>query len=76
MTETYYPAHSSLPVERLALQALRLVEYGSCDGCGNKGYCVVCGARFYVYDAATGESAPELHESDCEVGKALGRCRP
>lgn len=43
--------------------ALKLVEYGSCDGCSNKAYCVECGADL-------------LHDPDCAVGIALGRCRP
>lgn len=81
MTEPLYPRHASGPVPEVtsAIEALRLVEYGSCDGCRNHNNCVVCGANAhgwfndaiddYVYES-------ELHEKDCAVGKALGRCKP
>lgn len=45
--------------------ALKLVEWGSCDGCGAKDFCVVCGA--YWSDG---------HADDCQVWIALGRPEP
>lgn len=54
--------------------ALQLVEYGSCDGCGNKNQCVECGARFHNWTEESG-NVPELHAPDCAIGIALGRAK-
>lgn len=75
MTESLYP---KVP-ESDAVAALRLVEYGSCDGCGGHNMCVLCGADAHGYwDEARDEHIPEaeLHEKTCAVGQALGRCKP
>lgn len=54
--------------------ALQLVEYGSCDGCGNRNKCVECGARFHNWTEDSG-NVPELHVPDCAIGLALGRTK-
>lgn len=55
-------------VERLRA-ALEAVQWGSCDGCGQKSYCPECGTRDVIYK--DGHYTPSVHEADCIVGLAL-----
>lgn len=73
-------------IERLKA-ALRLVEYGSCDGCssmhfakdgrveghggGGRNFCVICGAEAVVWNEDCTESHPEPHHPKCPIGEAL-----
>ncbi len=52
--------------------ALRLVEWGSCDGCGNKHRCVECGAHREVFNEATDEMIAGTHARGCSIAAALG----
>lgn len=58
--------------ERLR-SALKLVEYGSCDNCGNKYRCVECGAdaTWWGEDEELQDPIPQPHKPECPVGKAL-----
>lgn len=62
-----------MTTEAELIAALKLVEFGSCDQCGLKNYCVVCKAPAADYE---NDYLPGLHKPDCAIGKAPGRCKP
>ena len=45
---------------------IRSLQWGSCDGCGQKEYCPICDAPAHDFDYNEGK-----HKPDCPVGKVL-----
>lgn len=57
-------------------EALKQVQWGSCDACGNHMYCPLCDEQKEswwdsVKDCPSDEAIPGKHKADCIVGQAL-----
>ena len=55
---------------------VKSLEWGSCDGCGNRTYCTECsGGKFNNWDKATSQYLPGRHAEDCPVFTEKGEVR-
>ena len=65
--------HELVAEVRKLRAALDLIQWGSCDGCGNKYCCPECGGNKPHPECPRDEDdPPEGHKPDCPVGLALG----
>lgn len=50
---------------------LKEVEFGSCDDCGIRNYCLFCSAEVYQFDDSDDPIETQVHAPDCRLAKVL-----